>query len=96
MYDVVGGHFRRFRIARHVLSNVVFHQLAHEAIDGAACGGQTPQHFGALFIFVEAAENAFELANDFLGACDKVEFFARSRFLPLNNVRSIAEKSADG
>jgi hypothetical protein len=76
-YDVIGGLFRRLRIARHMVSDVVFHQFAHEAIDGAARGGQTLQHFGALLIFIEAAENALELANDFLAACDEVEFFAR-------------------
>ncbi len=78
MYDVVGGLFGRFRIAGHVVSNVVFHQFAHEAVDGAARGGQALQHFRALLIFVKAAEDTFELADDFLGASDKVEFFARS------------------
>ena len=78
MYDVVGSLFGRFRIAGHVVSNVVFHQFAHEAVDGAACGRQTLQHFRALFILVEAAKDAFELADDFLGAVDQVQFFARS------------------
>jgi hypothetical protein len=76
MDDVVVGFFGRFRIAWHVVSDVVFHQLAHEAIDGAARRGQALQHLGALLVLVEAAEDAFELADDFLRACDEVEFFA--------------------
>jgi hypothetical protein len=76
MYDVVGGLFGRFRVARHVVSNVVFHQLAHEAIYGASRCGQALQHFRALFIFVKTAEDTFELADDFLSAGDKVEFLA--------------------
>jgi hypothetical protein len=76
--DIVGGFFGRFRIPRHVIPDVVFHQLSHQAVDGAARGGQALQHVSALLIFVEAAEDAFELANDFLGARDEVEFFARS------------------
>ena len=76
--DIVGGFFGRLRIARHVIADVVFHQFGHEAIDGAASGGEALERVGARFIFVEGAKNAFELADDFLGAVDEVEFFARS------------------
>jgi hypothetical protein len=75
--DVGGCFFRRFRIARHVVSDVVFHQLAHEAIDRTAGCGQALQRFGARLVFVECAKHAFELANDFLGAGDEIELFAR-------------------
>ena len=78
MYDVVGGLFGRFRVAGHVVSNVVFHQFAHKAVDGPSCCGQALQNFRALLIFVKSAEHTFELADDFLGASDKVEFFART------------------
>ncbi len=75
--DVVGGFFRRFRISRHVVSDVVFHQLAHKAVNRASRGGQALQRLGARLVFVEGTKNAFELANDFLGAGDEVELFAR-------------------
>jgi hypothetical protein len=39
--DIVGSLFRRFGIARHVVADVVFDQLGHEAVDGAAGGGET-------------------------------------------------------
>jgi hypothetical protein len=73
--DIVGGLFRRFGIARHVVSNVIFHQLGHEAVDGAARGGQALEGISAGLILVECAKNAFELADDFLGAIDELEFF---------------------
>jgi|SRR5271168_1605816 len=76
--DVVSGLFRRFRISWHVISDVVFHQLAHEAVDGAASGSQTLQRLGTGLVLVEGPQNALELADDFLGAGDEVDFFARS------------------
>ena len=53
-------------------------KLAHEAIDRAAGCGQALQRFGARLVFVKCAKHAFELADDFLGARDEVELFARS------------------
>jgi hypothetical protein len=61
-----------------VIADVVFHQLTHETVDGTAGGGQTLERLGARFVFVEGAKDAFELADDFLGAGDEVEFFTRS------------------
>ena len=49
--DIVGGFFRRLRIARHVVSDVIFHQLAHEAIDRTAGCGQPLQRFGTWLVF---------------------------------------------
>jgi len=77
VYDVVSGFFRGFGIPRHVVSDVVLHQFAHKAVDGATGGGQALKHFRALLIFVEAAKDAFELADNLFGASDKIEFFAR-------------------
>jgi len=76
MDDVGGCFFGGLRIARHVVSDVVFHQLAHEAIDSAAGGGQALQRLGTRLIFVKCAKHAFELADDFLGARDEIELFA--------------------
>ena len=74
--DVIGGFFRGLGFSRHVIADVVFHQLGHEAVDGAAGGGEALEGFGAGFVFIEGAEDAFELADNFLGAIEEVEFFA--------------------
>jgi len=59
------------------MANVVFHQLAHEAIDGAARGGEALKNVGAVRILFEGTLRGFELADDFLGAVDEIEFFSR-------------------
>lgn len=76
--DIVSGLFRRFRVSRHVVSDVIFHQLAHEAIDRTASCGQPLQRFGTWLVFVKCAKHALELADDFLGARDEVYLFACS------------------
>jgi hypothetical protein len=76
--DIVGSFPGRLRIARHVIPDMVFHELAHQAVDGTTSGGEPLEDVGALFVFVEGAKNAFELADDFLGTRDEIEFFARS------------------
>ena len=77
MDDIVGSFFRGLGIARHVVADVVFHQFGHEAIDGATSGGEALEDLRAGIIFVQSAQDAFELADDFLAAVDEVEFFAR-------------------
>jgi len=64
-----------FGIARHVVADMVFHEFGHEAVDGAASGGEALEGFGAGFVLVEGAQDAFKLADDFLGAVNEVEFF---------------------
>jgi hypothetical protein len=76
--DIVGGFFRRFGIARHVIADMVFHQFGHQAVDGAASGGEALECVGARLIFMECAKNAFELPDDFLGAVDQIQLFSRS------------------
>jgi len=76
--DVVGGFFRRLGIARHVIADVIFHELGHEAINGAARGGKALEGVGAWLIVVERAKNALELADDFLGAVNEIQFFPGS------------------
>jgi hypothetical protein len=66
--EIVGGFLRGFRFARHVVADVVFHQFAHKAVDGAAGGGEALQDFGAGLVLIQGAADGFELAHDFLGA----------------------------
>jgi len=74
--DIVGGFFRGLGIARHVVADVVFHQFAHEAVDGAARGREALEDIRAGIIFIEGAQDAFELADDLLSTVDEVQFFA--------------------
>jgi hypothetical protein len=74
--DVVGGFFGGFGVAGHVISNVIFHEFSHEAIDGAAGCGEALEGVGARLVFIEGAQNAFELADDFFSAVDEIEFFS--------------------
>jgi len=62
----------------HVVADVVFHEFGHEAVNGAASGGKPLQGVGARFVLVEGAQDAFQLADNFLGAVDEIQFFARS------------------
>jgi hypothetical protein len=75
--DIVGGFFRGFGSARHMISDVVFHELGHQAVDGAASGGQALEGFGARIMFIKSAQDAFELPDDFLRAIDEVQLFSR-------------------
>ena len=61
-----------------MIADVVLHQLGHEAVDGAARGGQALEGVRARLIVVQSTKNTFELPDDFLGAVDQVQFFARS------------------
>jgi hypothetical protein len=76
--DVVGGFFGGFGIVRHVIADVILHELGHEAVNSAAGGGEALEDVGAGVVFVEGAEGAFELADDFFGTVDEIEFFSGS------------------
>jgi hypothetical protein len=67
--NVVGSLFAGFRIAGHVVSNVVLHELGYETVDGTAGGGKALKRVGARLILVQRKKNAFELTDDSLG-CD--------------------------
>jgi len=58
-----------------MVADVVFHELAHQAIDGASGGRQSLQDVGALLIVIERAQDGFQLPDDFFGAIDEVQFF---------------------
>ena len=49
--DVVSGLGGRLGFSRHVIADVVFHQLGHEAVDGAASGSEALRRFGAVSCF---------------------------------------------
>jgi len=74
--DIVGSFFGGFGVAGHVVADVIFHKFGHQAIDGAARGGETLEDIRAAFVFVQGAQDAFELADDFLGAIEEVQFFS--------------------
>ena len=48
MNHVFGGFLGRFRILRHVIEDVVFHEFTHQAVDRATGGGETVKNLGAL------------------------------------------------
>ncbi len=54
-----------------MVANVVFHKLGHEGVDGATCGGESLEGVRAWLILIQRSKNAFELADDFLGAVDE-------------------------
>ena len=59
------------------MTDMVFHQFAHKAVDGTTCGSEALERLRAGLVFRQGAKNAFELADNFLGARDEVELFAR-------------------
>jgi len=69
------GFFRGLGIARHVVADDGLHQLAHEAVDGATRGGEALEDVGAGIIFIEGAQDAFELADDFLVRLTRSSFW---------------------
>jgi hypothetical protein len=75
---VLGRFLGRFRILRHVVEDVVFHEFAHEAVDRATRGSETAKDLGALFIAAQALEYRLELADNLLGSIYQVQFFSRS------------------
>jgi hypothetical protein len=67
--DIVGSFAGGLGVARHVVADVVFHQLRHQAIDGAVGGGKTLQNVVARILLIQGAKNAFQLP-DYLFWCD--------------------------
>jgi hypothetical protein len=75
--QIVRGFLGGFRVPRHVVADVVFHQFAHEAIDGAARGGEALQDLGARLVLIQGAPDGFELPHNFLGASNQIQLFSR-------------------
>ena len=55
---VLSGFLGRFRIFRHVVEDVIFHELAHEAVDRPTGGSETAKDLGALFVAIRALSTA--------------------------------------
>lgn len=64
---VLSRFLSRFRVLRHVVEDVIFHEFAHEAVDRATGGGETAKDLRALLVAVQTLEYGFELADDLLG-----------------------------
>jgi hypothetical protein len=75
--QIVGGFLGGFRVSRHVVADVVLHQFAHEAVDGAARGGEALQDLGARLVLIQGAPDGFELPHNFLGATQQIQLFSR-------------------
>jgi hypothetical protein len=73
--EIVCRFFRRLGMPGHVVADVILHQFSHEAIDGSAGSGEALQHFRALFVIIQGPMNGFELADDFFGAVNQIDFF---------------------
>jgi hypothetical protein len=56
-----------------VVEDVILHQFAHEAVNGAPRCGQPLQDIGAMGVLFERAKGGFQLSNDLLGAGNKFE-----------------------
>ena len=75
--EIVGSFFRRFAVSRHMVANVVLHELGHQAVDGSSGGREPLKDVCTLFVIVESAQNGFQLPDNFLGPVDKVQLFSR-------------------
>ena len=75
--QIVGSFFRRFAVSRHMVANVVFHELGHEAVDRSSGSREPLKDVCTLFVIVESAQNGFQLPDDFLCPVDKVQLFSR-------------------
>jgi hypothetical protein len=64
---VLSRFLSRFRILRHVVEDVIFHEFAHEAVYSTTGGGETAEYLRALLVAVQALEYGLELADDLLG-----------------------------
>jgi len=76
--EIFSSLFGSLILSRHVVADVIFHQLSHQTVNGAAGRGETLKQIGAGGVFIEAAKNRFELANYL--------------FCPVNEVESITGK----
>ena len=66
-----------FRILRHVVEDVVFHEFRHQAVDRTTRGSETAENLGALLVAIESLEYRLELPNDFFGSIYQIQFFSR-------------------
>jgi hypothetical protein len=62
------GFLTGFGIPGHVVADVIFQKFAHQTIDGTASRREPLKNIRALLVFIEPAQNAFQLSDDFFGA----------------------------
>ena len=67
-----------FRILRHVVDDVIFHEFTHQAIDGTAGSSETPENFRALLVVIQSFKNRLELSDEFFGSIHQIQLFSRS------------------
>jgi hypothetical protein len=60
-----------------MVANMVFHEFAHEAVDGSSCCGESLKDIGALFVVVQGPQNCFQLPDYLLRAIDEIQLFPR-------------------
>jgi hypothetical protein len=77
LYQVVRGFLGGFGRARHVIPNVVFHQLSHQAVDGSSCRRQLLKHLRTRSVVLKSSLNGFKLAHHFLGAVHQIQLLSR-------------------
>jgi len=61
-----------------MIADVIFHELSHQAINGAARCGEALEYVSTRLILIQSAQHALKLADNFLGAVYQVQFFSRS------------------
>ena len=57
-----------------MVANVIFHQLAHQAVDGTPCRGQALEDVSAGFILIQSAQHALSWPTTFLVRFTKSNF----------------------
>jgi len=75
--NVLSSFFRGLGFARHVIANMVFHELSHKAVDGTTGGGETLKNLRAARVLFEGTLDSFELSDDLLAAINEIQFFTR-------------------
>jgi hypothetical protein len=69
--------FGGFRILRHVVDDVIFHEFAHQAVDGTAGSSEAPKNLRALLIVIQSFKNRLELSDNFFGSIHQIQLFSR-------------------
>jgi hypothetical protein len=63
-------------MAGHVIADVIFEKLTHQAVDCATRGGEALKNIGARGILFQGALDRFQLSDNFFRAVQEIEFFA--------------------
>ena len=66
-----------FRILRHVVDDVIFHEFTHQAVDGTAGSSEASKNFRALLVVIQSFKNRFELSDYFFRSIHQIQLFSR-------------------